>query len=69
MNKKELIAAIAAESGLTQKDGGKALEAITTAIADGLKAGERVSIPRIGTFEVRVRAAREGRNPRTGERR
>ena len=67
MNRKELVTVIAKKSGLSQKDAGKALEAITAVVVDGLKAGERVAIPNIGTFEVRTRAAREGRNPRTGE--
>ena len=67
MNRKELVTVIAKKSGLSQKDAGKALEAITAVVVDGLKAGERVAIPNVGTFEVRTRAAREGRNPRTGE--
>lgn len=67
MNKKELIVSVAAKSGLTQKDAGKALEGLTLAIADALKAGEKLAIPGLGTFEVRERAARTGRNPRTGE--
>ena len=67
MNKKELITAIAAKTGLTQKESSKAVEAITAAISDGLKNGERVAIPNLGTYEVRTRAAREGKNPRTGE--
>ena len=67
MNKKEMITAIAEKSGLTQKETGKALEAIIATVSGGLRDGEHVAIPRLGSFEVRTRAAREGRNPRTGE--
>ena len=67
MNKVELIAAMAARSGLSKKETGAALAALVDGISDALKAGERVVIPNLGTFEVRERAAREGRNPRTGE--
>lgn len=67
MNKQELTAAIAAKSGLTKKEAGAALAALTDAIKEGLQGGEKVALSGLGTFEVRERAAREGKNPRTGE--
>ncbi len=66
MNKTELINAITAE-GLTKKDAEKALNALTGAIGDALAKGEAVQLMGFGTFSVKERAAREGRNPRTGE--
>ena len=66
MNKTELINAIAAE-GLSKKDAEKALNAMTGAIGDALAKGEAVQLMGFGTFSVKERAAREGRNPRTGE--
>ena len=67
MTKTELIEKIAAESGLTKKDAGKAFGATVTAITAALAGGNKVTIPGFGTFEVRARAARTGKNPRTGE--
>lgn len=67
MNKQELIAAIAARADLSKKDAGAAVAALTASITEALKAGERVSLLGFGTFEVRTRAARQGKNPRTGE--
>lgn len=67
MNKQELIAAIAAETNLTKKDSAAALEAFTAAVTDSLKKGEPVRLLGFGTFEVKARAARTGKNPRTGE--
>ena len=66
MNKGELIAKIA-EAGLTKKDAGVALDATLSAISDALKAGDSVQLIGFGTFAVKERAAREGRNPATGE--
>ena len=66
MNKGELIAKIA-EAGLSKKDAGTALDAAVTAISDALARGESVQLIGFGTFSVKERAAREGRNPRTGE--
>ena len=66
MNKSELIAKIA-EAGLSKKDAGTALDAAVTAISDALARGESVQLIGFGTFSVKERAAREGRNPRTGE--
>lgn len=67
MNKSELIDAIAKAAGLTKADAGKALDAITSSVADALKSGDSVSLIGFGTFKVSKRAARTGRNPRTGE--
>lgn len=67
MKKLELIAKIADKTNLTKKDAEIALKAITDAIAEALAAGEKVALTGFGTFETRERAAREGRNPRTGE--
>ena len=67
MNKNELIAAAAESSGLTKKDTEAALKAIVDVITDSLKKGDKVQIVGFGTFEVSERAAREGRNPHTGE--
>ena len=67
MNKKDLIKAVADASALTNKDAEKAINAVTAAITDALKKGDKVSLVGFGTFEVRERAAKQGRNPRTGE--
>ena len=67
MNKNELIAAAAESSGLTKKDTEAALKALVDVITDSLKKGDKVQIVGFGTFEVSERAAREGRNPHTGE--
>ena len=66
MNKSELINAIAA-AGLSKKDAGIALNAAVTAVSEALAKGESVQLVGFGTFSVKERAAREGRNPRTGE--
>lgn len=65
MNKGELIAKIAEESKLTKKAAEAALDAFTTSVTDALKKGEKVQLVGFGTFEVRQRAARKGRNPQT----
>jgi len=67
MNKTQLIEAIADESGLKKKEAEAALNAMTAAIAEALKAGEKVQLVGFGTYEVKERAARNGRNPKTGE--
>ena len=67
MNKSELIDAIAADSGLSKADAGRALDAVTNSITGALKSGGSVSMVGFGTFSVKKRAARAGRNPRTGE--
>ena len=66
MNKQELIAAIANRTELSKKDAEKALKAFTDVVAEELKKGEKIQLVGFGTFEVSERAAREGRNPRTG---
>ncbi|MDR2356707.1 MAG: HU family DNA-binding protein [Oscillospiraceae bacterium] len=68
MNKSDIITAVTESTGLTRKDGEKAYTAIFNTIADALKSGDRVQIIGFGTFEVRERAARVGKNPATGER-
>ena len=67
MNKTELINAIAANSGLSKKDCEKALTATTDAITKALVAGDRVQLVGFGIFDVKDRAARIGRNPKTKE--
>ena len=67
MNKSELIAKIAEKSALSQKDAGKALDGLTQAVSDALANGEDVTLVGFGTFLVKQRAARTGRNPQTGE--
>ncbi|MGN6481667.1 HU family DNA-binding protein [Luteibacter aegosomaticola] len=67
MNKTELVAAIAEKSELSKADAGRALEAFIEAVKEGLKSGGDVAIVGFGTFKVRSRAARTGRNPRTNE--
>lgn len=66
MNKGELINAVAA-AGLTKKDAGIAVDAVFGAIGDALAKGDSVQLIGFGSFSVKERAAREGRNPRTGE--
>ncbi len=67
MNKADLVAAVAAKAELSKKDAEAAVSAVVAAITDALKDGEKVSLVGFGTFEVRARAARNGKNPRTGE--
>ena len=67
MNKSQLIEAVAAQSGLKKKEAEAAVNAITASIADALKAGDKVQLVGFGTFEVKARGERTGRNPKTGE--
>ncbi len=67
MNKAEFVAAIAEKTELSKKDAEKAVKAFTDVVAEELKAGGKVQLVGFGTFEVVERAAREGRNPQTGE--
>ena len=67
MNKADLISAVAAESGLSKADAKKAVEGVVSAVSNALKSGDKVSLVGFGTFEVAERAAREGRNPQSGE--
>ena len=66
MNKAELIDAIAASAGLSKADAGKALDATLATVTGALKGGDSVSLVGFGTFQVKERAARTGRNPQTG---
>jgi DNA-binding protein HU-beta len=67
MNKSDLVEAIANGSGLSKADAGRALSATTDAITSALSSGDSVAITGFGSFLVRDRAARTGRNPQTGE--
>ena len=67
MTKLELIEAIAAKSGLTKADSSRALEAFMSTVAETLKKGDKIALTGFGTFGTSKRAARNGRNPRTGE--
>ncbi|MBO6137451.1 MAG: HU family DNA-binding protein [Lachnospiraceae bacterium] len=67
MNKTELVAAMADKAGISKKDAEKALKAFTETIAAQLKKGDKIQLVGFGTFEVTKRAAREGRNPQTGD--
>lgn len=67
MNKSDLIDSIAASAGLSKADAGRALDAFTDNIAGALQQGQSVSLVGFGTFSVKHRAARMGRNPRTGD--
>ena len=67
MNKNELVSAVAKQAELSKKDAGLAVEAVFEAIAGALEKGDKVQLIGFGTFDVSERAAREGRNPRTGE--
>ena len=67
MNKTELVEKVAESAGLTKTQAEAAINAFVETITDGLKAGDKITLKGFGTFEVRQREAREGRNPRTGE--
>jgi DNA-binding protein HU-beta len=67
MNKMELISAVATKADLTQKDATKAVNVVFETIAAELAKEEKIQLIGFGTFEVRERAARTGRNPQTGE--
>lgn len=67
MNKSEFIESIAEQAGLTKADANRALEAMITTLGKALKKGDSVSLIGFGTFSVKKRAARTGRNPATGE--
>ena len=67
MNREELVAEIAKQTKLTQKSVGEVLTAIIDVTQDTVKKGEKVTLVGFGTFEPRKRAARDGRNPQTGE--
>ena len=67
MKKVELVEAVAAAAGLTKTDATKAIDATFAAITEALVKGDKVPLVGFGTFDVSERAARDGRNPRTGE--
>ena len=67
MNKTELVAAVAKKADISKKAADEAVAAVFGAIEDALKEGDKVQLIGFGTFEVRERAAKEGRNPKTGE--
>ena len=67
MNKTELVAAVAEKAGISKKDADAAVAAFVAAVTDAMKAGDKVALVGFGTFEARTRAARTGKNPRTGE--
>ena len=67
MNKTELIAAVAEKAGISKKDADNSVNAVLDVIVETLASDEKVQLVGFGTFEVAERAAREGRNPKTGE--
>lgn len=67
MNKNELIASVAERAGVTKKDSEKVVNALVDAIQGALSQGDKVSLVGFGTFEVRSRGSRTGRNPQTGQ--
>jgi len=67
MNKGDLIDAVCTETGLSKADATRAVESVFSVITGVLKQGEQISLVGFGTFTVKTRAARTGRNPRTGE--
>lgn len=67
MNKSEFVDAIAKETGFTKADANKSVDALVDVITNALKAGDQINLVGFGSFSVKERAARSGRNPRTGE--
>ena len=67
MNKAELMEKVASQTGLTKKACRQTIDSVTSAIADSLASGEKVTLVGFGSFKVRERKARQGRNPQTGE--
>lgn len=66
-NKTELVNSVASAANLTKKDAAAAVDAVFASIQESLSKGEKVQLIGFGTFEVRSRAARKGRNPQTGK--
>lgn len=66
MNKTELVSSVAEKTGMTKKDSEKALEAVVASIGEALAMGDKVQLVGFGTFDVRGRSERTGRNPQTG---
>jgi DNA-binding protein HU-beta len=67
MNKSDFVAAVADATELTKADAGRAVDAFIDTVTKALKKGDTVTLVGFGTFSVRKRAARQGRNPQTGE--
>ncbi len=67
MNKSELIDAVANAASLSKADSSRAVDGVIAAVTEALKSGDQVTVVGFGTFLVRQRAARSGRNPRTGQ--
>ena len=67
MNKTQLVDVVVAKTGMKKKEAEAAVNAVTEAITEALKAGDKVQLIGFGTFDVKESAAREGRNPKTGE--
>lgn len=67
MNKTELVAALAEKAEVSKKDAEKVLNAFVETVQDAVKADDKVQLVGFGTFESKARAAREGKNPQTGE--
>lgn len=67
MNKTELVAAVATKADLSKKDAEAAVKVVIDAVTEALADGDKVALVGFGTFEVKTRAARTGKNPRTGE--
>ena len=67
MNKSDLVDAIADSAGLSKADAGRAVDSFVSTVTGALQSGQAISLVGFGTFSVRDRAARTGRNPRTGD--
>jgi DNA-binding protein HU-beta len=67
MKKRDIVETVAKKANLTNKAAGEAIDALLTAIKDALKKGDRVVLTGFGTFDVRERGERKGRNPKTGQ--
>jgi DNA-binding protein HU-beta len=67
MKKDELVRAVAESAGLANAEAARAIEAVVNAVTESVASGNRVQVPGLGTFEPRLRNARQGRNPQTGE--
>jgi len=67
VNKTELIEAVASSADMSKTEAARAVDSVISAVTKALREGEQVALPGFGTFEVRARAARQGRNPQTGQ--
>ncbi|WP_432262890.1 HU family DNA-binding protein [Cupriavidus sp. TMH.W2] len=67
MTKEELVGQLATQLGASKSEAGRVLDAVVKVLGDAIVASEPFTIPALGTFEVKTRAARTGRNPKTGE--